>query len=472
MNDATRERDGSVIAASRLREIPIFADLDEAQLGWLGGHTRFVRLSAGEALFHEGDPAELMFAVIEGEIRGKAEKGKPDGRLYVLTPGKVSGMLPHSRMTHFPITTRAGVPTLVACFSTDFLPEMLSRIPVLESRLASVMADRVRDTTEQDQLRERLMGLGKLSAGLAHELNNPTAAIQRSVDELRARVESLSELTQSLLEQLAGSAPIQEFVELKGEKAPPAEHVDALDRSGAEERLADWLDERGVPEPWLAAETFVAAGIMPEQLSVADRLPETVQPAALRWLEGHLASLRLVQDTAEAAGRVSRLVAAVKSYSHMDRAQTKSEVDVVEGLETTFTVLGHKLREKGVSIIRDYAPDLPRIFGNVGELNQVWTNLIDNAADASPAGGSVTIRTTSNPVEVTVQIIDAGDGIPPEVRQRIFEPFFTTKGVGVGTGLGLDIVQRIVTAHHGAVRVDSVPGQTCFEVQLPVRPPG
>lgn len=453
-----------------LRVIQVFSDLDDTQLNWLAGCAQFVTLKPGEALFHEGDPANVMFSVLEGEFRSKREKGAPDGRLFVRKTGQIGGMLPFSRITHFPVTGRAVLPTRLACFSSDLFPEMTQRIPVLEARLASTMADRVREAAQYDQQREKLMSLGKLSAGLAHELNNPAAAIQRSTEELGQRLQDLSGVTRSLLDQTATPARLQALIDLREDmKASPSTASDLLDRSNAEEELTEWLEAHDVPKAWLAAETFLVSRITVPHLEDAIRdLPEAVLQPALQWLEADLASRQLLNDIIEASRRIADLNAAVKSYSHMDRAPTMSEIDIHEGIQTTLTILAHKLRSKDVVLKRAFDPKLPRVNGNPGELNQVWTNLIDNAIDAVPVGGEITIRTSGTEVEVLVQVIDNGAGIPSEIRWRIFEPFFTTKDVGQGTGLGLDVVQRIVQAHQANVRVDSSPGHTCFEVRLPV----
>ena len=463
-------RDDPNVPASRLREIAIFADLDDDQINWLRSRFTMIRVEPGDVVSEEGDPADTMYVVLEGTLRARVERGTPDGRLYVMTPGTVTGMLPHSRLTHFPVTVRVDEPALVGCLPAEDFQEMASRVPVLMPRLASVMADRIRANAEQDNMRERLIGLGQLSAGLAHELNNPAAAIQRSVRDLGERIDRLADFARGVLERLEGSESVGAlFAATEGPREALVE--DPLLRSEAEERMAEWLESRGVPEPWLAAEGFVSAGVGIEQLTAVERLPSNAQSTLLQWLDAHLASERLVREISEASSRISELVSAVKSYSHMDRANARSDVDIHEGLEATMTVLGHKVRDKGIRLVREFGAHVPSIQANAGQLNQVWTNLIDNAVDASPEGGEVTVRTKAGPGHVVVQVVDEGMGIPAEVRQRIFEPFFTTKGVGVGTGLGLDVVQRIVTAHRGIVRVDSEPGRTCFEIQLPVDAP-
>ncbi len=455
--------------AEELRGVGVFADLEDEDLRWLAERARIVALEPGEVLLHEGDPADVLIALLDGEVRMRREKGTPDGRVIVRTAGMVTGMLPFSRLTHSPVTARATIRTRAACFPADLFPEMLRRIPVLQPRLAAAMVDRSREFTRHDEQRERLISLGKLSAGLAHELNNPAAAIQRRVDELAQRLHGLSAMARTGLERDATPAqlgPLRGLDESTAGAAPPV--PGALERSDAEERVTAWLEEHELPEPWLAAETFVSAGISVPDLEAATLgLPAGVLRPALRWLEADLASRRLVEDIAEASRRIVELIAAVKSYSNMDRGPSKRETDVHEGIQSTLAMLAHKLRSKNIVVQTEFDPALPRVNANPGELNQVWTNLIDNAIDAVPAAGEIVIRTSGSDDAAVVQVIDNGAGIPPALLGRVFEPFFTTKDVGEGTGLGLDIVRRIAHAHEAEARVESAPGRTCFEIRLP-----
>ncbi|MEJ2292305.1 MAG: ATP-binding protein [Deinococcales bacterium] len=452
-----------------LRAVEVFSDLEEGQLAWLAGRARLVSVGAGEVLFPEGAPTDVMIALLEGEVQMRREKGEPDGPVVVRSAGQITGMLPFSRLTHSPVTARATVPTRAAFFHVDLFPEMLQRIPELQLRLASIMVDRSREFTRHDEQREKLISLGKLSAGLAHELNNPAAAILSRTEELARRVQQLSDVARERLGGTDSGGSLASVTALAASKRGlPIPDLDPLAGSEAEESLAAWLEVRGIGEAWLAAETFVSAGLSEGDLEEATgALPDALRPSTLRWLEADLASRRLVDDIAEAAHRITELISTVKAYSNMDRAPTRSEIEVHEGIRSTLTMLAHKLRSKGVAVTTELDPALPRVTGNAGELNQVWTNLIDNAIDAVDPGGAIVIRTSSTDAGVVVQVIDDGAGVPAEVRNHIFEPFFTTKGVGEGTGLGLDIVRRIVRSHGGDVHVESVPGRTCFEVRLP-----
>jgi signal transduction histidine kinase len=457
--------------ADELRVLHVFSGLDDEQLAFLAARCRVVALAPGEVLFREGDPADVMFGVLEGEFRAKREGGTPDGRLFVRRTGQIGGVLPFSRITHFPVTGRAVEASRLACFASSSFAEMLERIPQLESRLAGAMADRVRETAQYDQQREMLIGLGKLAAGLAHELNNPVAAIVRTAAALGQSLHDLSDIGWALLERAHGGEAFRALVELR-DRDVPAASLSAAARSRAEEELEAWLEERGLPEPWTAADTFLAAGMTADTLRDAVRdVPSDLLLQALGALEADLASRQRVRELMEGSRRVSDLVGAVKVYSHMDRAVTESEVDLHEGIRSTLTMLGHELRSKGVEVVDELAPEPLCLPGNPGELNQVWTNLIDNAIDAVAPGGRIILRTSASDVEVVVQVVDDGPGIPDEIVWRIFEPFFTTKAVGAGTGLGLGVVHRIVQGHHGHVRVESEPGRTLFEVRLPTAPP-
>jgi signal transduction histidine kinase len=455
-----------------LRRISVFADLADDQLAWLADHCELIRLEPGEVSIEEGSAADTMQIVLEGEIQARTEKGPSDGRVYIVQAGDVTGMLPFSRMTHFGVTGRAVVASRVARFPAALFPEMLRRIPVLEARLVGVLADRVREATRVEQQREKLMALGKLSAGLAHELNNPAAAAQRSAGELRERLGALRRLHATLLERgLAYEAAHAacELHELAEERAAePAPGPLAL--SDREEELTVWMEDRGVRRAWELAGTFAAARLTADDLrGLGECLPGDALPDALAWIEGELATDALSREVESSVRRISELVGSVKSYSHMDSAQAKGEVDLHKEIDSTLIILAHKIRAKNAAVVRTYAPDLPKVNAFAGELNQVWTNLLDNALDAVSPGGRVEVRTARENSHVRVDVRDDGPGIPPENQGRIWETFFTTKPMGEGTGLGLDIARRIVTRrHNGEISVTSMPGDTCFTVRLPI----
>jgi signal transduction histidine kinase len=458
-----------VTSAEELRVVAVFADLGDDELAWLAEISEARDLATGQALSQEGDAADTMFAILSGQVQFRQER-VADTRVFLSNPGELTGFIPFSRMTSYPGTVRATVPTRVAAFPAARFGEMMRRIPVLEQRFVSMLADRVREATRAEQQREKLMALGKLSAGLAHEMNNPASALRRGAAHLRERLQALPRLTVNLagcnLSPAEFSSLAAAHARATARDAEP-ERLSPIEASAREEEAGEWLEARGVEEPWVLAETFVAAGLGVDALEeLAGLLPEKSMRDAMAWLGSGLAADRLLREIEDASRRVSELVASVKSYSRMDETSARTEVDVHEGLESTLIMLGHKVRERNVRIERDYEPGLPRPVANAGELNQVWTNLIDNALDAASA--RVWLRTTHRDGDVIVEVHDDGPGVPPEIQPRIWEPFFTTKDVGAGTGLGLDIARRIVVRQHGGqISMQSRPGDTCFQVRLP-----
>ncbi|HZN11339.1 MAG TPA: ATP-binding protein [Blastocatellia bacterium] len=457
-----------------LRRVKIFADLPPEHLAWLATHGQELRLAAGEALKREGDPADAMFVFFEGEMQARREGGGFDGQVYTMRAGDIGGVIPFSRMTRYGVTSRAVAPVWGLRLGTEFFPEMLERMPALTPRFVAALSDRVRETTREDSQRDKLTALGKLSAGLAHELNNPAAASRRAAQQLRQSLRLLSRLCVDLNEAEATEEQYERLAEFQREAAAgavTASPLDALAASEREDEVAAWLGEHQVEDGWELAPTFVRAGIDPEKLgALAADFPAAGLGGALRWLEATLAADELVGVIEQSTGRISELVRAIKEYSYMDQAPVQ-EVDVHQGLESTLVILGHKLKQ-GVTVTREYDESLPRISAYGSELNQVWTNLIVNAVEAMGGEGQLWVRTRRKPDHILVEIADDGPGIPPEIQGRIFEPFFTTKPVGEGTGLGLDTVYRIVRKHHGDVRVTSKPGATCFQVRLPMTQPG
>jgi len=462
-----------VIDPQELRKVSAFADLEDDDLQWLAERADFRTFEPDDVLIEEGDATLEMIALIDGEIAWRQEQGTSDGLVIGQRGGGITGLLPHSRMTHTPVTLRAVSRTRTAHFPKACFPAMLERMPVLQVRLASIMVDRSREFTRHGEQREKLISLGKLSAGLAHELNNPTAAIQQRAEVLRHRIDGISAMALGTLHPATAAALRARVRAAVGTKVGgPSPVLDALERSDAEEALASWLDIRGLPEAWAAAGTFVTAGLSPADLErLMTDVPEDAVAASLAWLEADLAMRQLVDDIADASRRVVDLIGAVKAYSNMDRAPRSRDIDLHEGIRSTLTMMGHKLREKDVVLRTEFGTDTPHVTGNPGELNQVWTNLLDNAIDAVATGGEITVRTSGEAGHAVVQVRDNGTGVPEEIKRRIFEPFFTTKDVGQGTGLGLDVVRRIVERHLGQVNVDSEPGCTCFVVRLPAADP-
>jgi signal transduction histidine kinase len=463
----------SALSVEDLRTVPAFAELTDDQLSWLAAHGELLECESGEQVFEFGAPAEHMVAVLDGAIEILFSVGGQLVPYFTQRQGTLTGLLPFSRMRSYGGSGRALGRTRLYRLHQAHFDEMLRVAPPLGPRVVSIMTDRVRDTTRFTQQREKMMALGKLSAGLAHELNNPAAAARRNADALAEQLARLPDLTHALVADAIEAdafARVGRLLASLAQGASADRDMSARERSRLEEEVGSWLDERSVPESWTLVEPFVDSGLRPEHLRM---MTENVPPAAvaglMNWLGAVLETQRLSHDIRAAAGRISELVGSVKVYSHMDRADDREHVDLREGLDATLVMLGHKLKRKNITLERAYSPDVPPVEGFPGELNQVWTNLADNAIDAMPEHGVLRVETEREGGTAVIRVIDNGAGIPPEIQSRIFEAFFTTKPMGEGTGLGLDIVQRIVAQQHGGrIEVDSRPGRTVFTVRLPI----
>jgi signal transduction histidine kinase len=448
-----------------LRRTPVLADLTEDQLDWLASRVEERSFGPGDVVNREGEVPEHLYIVLEGEVQARPEAASgPDVPVYIATAGQVTGLLPHSRMNRYTRTGRAVVPSRLAFLHKSHFDEMLEVIPPLGPRLLAIMADRIRETTKSDIQYEKLAALGKLAAGLAHELNNPVAAALSSASSLLSALDRL----RGILSEGAPEA-VAQFEDEAIRAALACTPMDALTRSDREEELGAALSGWNVPNAWDLAPDLVDAGLDAARLhALTGTLGEAGAGAALQRLASLLLLYKLASDIRESTGRVSDLVRAIKEYSWMDTTPER-EVDIHHGLETTLTILKHRWK-RGIRVERDYEHDLPPLCAHGGELNQVWTNLINNAIDAmADTDGEkvLRIRTEKQAETVLVEIVDTGAGIPPDIKDRIFEPFFTTKKQNEGTGLGLDLVHRIVRKHKGDIRVESKPGRTCFQVRLP-----
>ena len=449
-----------------LQAISVFSDLPGDSLAWLASQMSVIELQPGQILLRAGDPADHLLILFRGEIHAERE----DGRVYIMHTGQVTGLLPYSRLTHYPSTTRAVVESRGARLHKSKFEEMLERMPVLHQRLVSILADRIRETTAADQQREKLMALGKISAGLAHELNNPASAARRAADNLRQAFHSVRIAAVQLEKRglpLSARLFIAQLDRDWIEQAGAQSALDTLERSEREEEFAKWLGDHNVPNSWDLAASLVDAGCDQNTLEqIAQQIPAEFLADAFVRITASITIIRLIEAIESSVGKISELVRAVKEYSYMDQ-MPEQEIDIHAGLENTLIMMRHQLKN-GVEIVRDYDRTLPTVCARGSEFNQVWTNLISNAVDAMKGTGKLRIRTSREGAWAVVEVADNGPGIPPEIQSRIFEPFFTTKAVGEGTGLGLDSVYRIIQNHRGNVSFESHPGETRFVVRIPL----
>ena len=456
-----------MVENTELLRVPVFAGLPDDQIAWFLGQVEELRLKAGDSYFRQGDPADAMFVVLEGQVQARGEIG---GETVVISmkPGDVTGVLPFSRMKQFTVDGRAVTDARVLRFPSSLFPDLVQKMPELTQRLVGLMSDRIREITRLEQQRDRLASLGKLSAGLAHELNNPASAARRAASQLRDVLKKIRDASHKLGSRdltVAQQAEIEklETAFVESNEVPS----DALATSDLEEHIDSLLRSHGQNDLWQLAADLARKNVKPEALeSLFATLDSETARAALVRIAASVEVAALLNEIESGTSRIADLVRAIKEYTYMDQTPLQN-VDIVKSLETTLTILNHKLKH-GVIVHRDYqrVPLLVNSFGS--ELNQVWTNIIDNAIDAMGGNGELRVRTYREDNCVVVEIGDNGPGILPEVQSHIFEPFFTTKGVGEGTGLGLDTVQRIVKKHRGNIQVTSKPGDTRFQVWLPL----
>ena len=458
------------ITAEDLKVIEILADLPDDDREWIAERCVEQTAKAGEIVFTPGSPAENMYFLLSGALEFRRTDRQADAPNFIARAGATTGLIPFSRMKTINGQGRALSDSRAALFPATRFPDLLKRIPALEPRLVALLTDRVRETERREHEYERFRLLGRISAGMAHELNNPVAAARQAATELRDRIDAIHRFTIEMVEAGVDAQALQGLNNERLEVArrhPPA--LEPIERSEREEAMTNRLAEAGVPEPWVSAATFVAAGITCEELREAsDCIPKTSLKPVLCWMAAAVSADTLLREVSQATLRVSDLVNAVKAYTQMDRPSAKEFVDVRKGIEAALALFQSRIEEKHITVSRQFA-DLPQVSVYAGDINQVWANLISNAIDAVDVGGQITLMgCREGPAHVRIDVMDDGVGIPDDMQERVWEPFFTTKEVGQGTGLGLDIVRRIVVRRHeGTVTLRSSPGDTVFTVILP-----
>ena len=455
-----------MISSTELRRTEAFFDLPDDQIEWFLSHVQEVSLHAGETFVRQGDPADWMFIFLEGLFQWRGEFGGETVSLPAQA-GDVSGVFPFSRMKRFTVTGRALTDGRLARFPAALFPELIQKMPGLTTKLVAMMSDRIREGTRIEQQRDRLISLGKLSAGLAHELNNPASAAKRAGGQMRTALAKMrsanSELWRRPLDD-SDKARIEEVeASLLQTEAAPSH---GLTLSDLEETLDSILQSYGLTDSWDLSAALARRNMPPDTLtSLLTDLDLSTARAALARIAASADLSTLLSTIESGTERISNLVQTIKEYTNVDQGPVQN-VDVARSLETTLGTLAHILQPK-IEVQRAYEP-VPLLVNAPGtELNQVWTNIIENAIEAMQGEGELRVRTFCEDHYVVVEIGDSGPGIPPEIKPYIFDPFFTTKGVGEGTGLGLNTVQTIVRKLGGNIHVSSKPGDTRFQVRLP-----
>ena len=459
-----------MITHAELRALSLFDGITDEAIAELMADAEEVLFDTGDRLWTEGALAENWWVLLDGTVDLVRRVGREDTVLARFdAPGRwAGGFLAWDADGTYLATGRGREPGRIMRVPAAGLRRLLEGVP-LASHIIDGLFHTARTIESGAREREALVALGTLAAGLAHELNNPASAAVRAVDSLEQASARLLDSLRRLSEAAITADQFGELDALRSELDPLAPRRDALALADQEDALSDWLDANGVADGWALAPPLAAAGADPDWCRrMLDAMGAALDPG-LGWVASAVQMTTLQSEVKESTQRISNLVSAVKSYSQLDRASVQ-EIDVREGIDSTLVMLQHRIGD-GIVVERQYAEDTPRIHAIAAELNQVWTNLIDNAVDAMDGQGRLVIATRADGDSVVVEVTDSGAGMPPEVQAKAFKPFFTTKDVGKGTGLGLDISRRIVVERHGGdIAVDSVPGRTTMSVRLPVRP--
>jgi signal transduction histidine kinase len=461
------------MAHELLKNVPLFNGLDQEDLERLSESVEIVTISKGEELFHEGDEGNNAYVIKQGEIEIIKESNGREVLLAVQSGGRVIGEMALLESMPRTATARARSNVVLYAIQKKELDQLMNSSPSAMQSLFRTILGRLRENQVHLSQSEKMAQLGTLTAGVAHELNNPAAAVRRSADQLIDATKNL-DAAYANISRLGFDDQQWQILNSLAEKAhksaysPP--EMDALTRSDMEAEIEDWLDDHGISEAWQMAPNLVNLQFNEKELAfLAEEFPTERLMCVVEWLNATYDVYSLLHELSEGSVRISAIVKSLKSYVYLDEGPVQS-VNINEGLDDTLTILHSKLKS-GINVKREYAQDLPELIGHGSELNQVWTNLIDNAVDAlaDQEDAQVIIRTRQESGWVVVEVEDNGPGIPEDIQPKIFDAFFTTKEPGKGTGLGLNISYKIVVQkHRGDMKVSSIPGKTCFKVMLPI----
>ena len=452
--------------------VPIFKALDEpeAAFEWMLGRGEVECYKEGEYIFKAGDKIDSMRVLLEGEV-GIYFRQNDETKLFdTWEAGDISGKLPYSRLQEAKGEARAEEDCIMLSIHEQYFQELCNVDDQLMGALVHLMADRIREFTRNRTQTEKLMSLGKLSAGLAHELNNPASAVVRSAYELREQVHKTPDKFKAITTLRFPVEKVDAINEILFEKINGDISCDLsmLKRRQKKKEIVKLLRSYGIPNPEAMAQTFLDANFHTEEVErMHDILEGEHIPEVFNWVESTLNIEVLLLQLTDGADRIASLIKSIKTYSHMDRGTDRDRTDLHKNLRSTLTMLNHKTKKKQIEVVEEFDERIGEACLYVSEANQMWTNLIDNAIDAMEQGGTLTVTTRRHKDKIIVQIQDTGTGIDQDHIDNIWEPFYTTKGIGEGTGMGLDVVYRIVQKHKGNIKVESEPGNTVFTVTLP-----
>jgi len=455
-----------------LKSITELKNVPDSQLQWLIDNSECNTYSEGDFLFKKGDVMDKMHIILKGEFVVKVEQNNQFRTVGMFGEKMITGTLPYSRADKATGYAEANQPAQVVSLNKSFFRDMIHNQEDLTTALVHTMSSRIRQFTKLQQQNDKMMALGKLSAGLAHELNNPSAAVVRSARTLQKHLSLLPENFKKVIKIKANDEEVDCVNNILFKRVEAGiQDLPLVEKTECEDMIAEWLEEKGVEDGYELADNFVDFGFSEEDFQTIEGcLREEDLLPVINWLNQVLTTEKLVNEIQDASQRINDLVSSVKGYTHMDQAPEKKTADIHVGIKNTLTMLNHKLKKGNIQVLKEFASDLPEPQIFVSEMNQVWTNLIDNAIDAmrNSDNRELKIETRKDGSFVNIDVTDSGKGIPEEIMDQIFDPFFTTKAVGEGTGLGLDVVQQIIQQHNGSIKVESKPGQTKFRVCLPI----